>query len=854
MAFSKKKVEHLDPCCMMNVYLFSEKNAEHLDPAHIMNVYWKATDKSNFTSFPRINDAEKKLGNADFWEISEKKMKFPVSPKSPRTFKGAFDKIHPCMMAIADESNSKPCFLPISSGRTDGHKDRKNAEHLDSSLMMNIYWISKKKEEHFDSSLQMNVYLRETRAPDFLLVNKNMRECSGNNTQEMDSRFRQSNSRRCTDIIGNCASSPISKSEAAYTKSNKLHIALTGTEPHNEYKLNYQSNKIVKQKKDKTIASDLTLWGRFEDVWERFEKNAEHLDSSLFLIAPWRDVPWAGTDTSSDNPLLSSRTKEAQTETTALQVAPKGGQKHVGRNAEECDASRIMIASMRGGKACTQQKFTSQSTTSAQLPNPKARVSDVFVERTDVWEHFEKNAEKLDSSFILVPPWESADTRYEWKCSDKETKTKTEDSGVHSGCKDAEQLDCSLLLISYKDDPKTKVSENKKRPQMANQGWIENTGEEFYSSCTWTSRPAEVCENSKIIIESAIKRDPHSQEFSCKAHKVFANLESWNHIQTYQRGVSLSNWSKGRYKRKKVRFKQDFSNFWSSAVHPMSWERPILKKDFFFGHFWTYAVHPKAWECAALNGHLAVLEHLLAMTAVAYIKQMQEEANSTQPLPSYLVDSFVCPCPIQALEFAIENGNLSVAKWIFDQVGALAVCLECQQQSLERVAQKGNLEVLLWVENQCPSALKNLSSFACDLAAGSGCVETVLWIHSKGIRPTFRAFFLAAQYGQTQMLDWLFENASECIVQYAALWKHAAFHGQLEVLQWLLQKKHCVPTNKCLELAKTNGHAHVEKWLQESIILYPKHYGPYIKRVFLVNYFFYILSSFISGNFIDHIM
>jgi len=286
-----------------------------------------------------------------------------------------------------------------------------------------------------------------------------------------------------------------------------------------------------------------------------------------------------------------------------------------------------------------------------------------------------------------------------------------------------------------------------------------------------------------------------SPDFCLKVSEVFAHLKSWSCIQTYQGGVPLSGWAKGEYKRKTVRIKQVLGTYWSTTVHP------------------------KAWERAALNGHVAVLEHLLRVATAAHAENQKELYSAEAPSSNAgsSIEPLKCPCPAQALEFAIEKGHLDTAKWLYNQIGVI----KCRQQSIDLAAQHGHLELLSWVESWHPTQLE-LSSSAFDLAAGSGCIATVEWIHSRRRKPTSRAFVLAAQYGHIQMLDWLFKNTPDSIVQDERLWDHAALYGQLEVLEWLMRRKHCFSSYKCFEWAKTNGHHHVRVWLRANIILYPK--------------------------------
>jgi len=262
-------------------------------------------------------------------------------------------------------------------------------------------------------------------------------------------------------------------------------------------------------------------------------------------------------------------------------------------------------------------------------------------------------------------------------------------------------------------------------------------------------------------------------------------IKIWTRIQAFQQGLGLAPWTTGQFKRKSVRIKQ------TPCIFPS------------YGN----AVHPKAWERAALNGHIAILEHLIVIS----LARISDPAPSSVLVQTRYKDM---GCPSEALEFAIEAGHFEVAKWLYNQMGPAY----CGAHALERAAQGGHLEVLSWVESWHPKPL-DLSSRAFDLAAGNGHMEVVKWLHSRGVQPSGRAVVLAAEKGKLPMLEWMFENTPRSILPNAVAWNHAALHGQLAVLEWFMKKDYCWATSRCEDWAKSNRHFHICKWLEANAIV-----------------------------------
>jgi hypothetical protein len=219
--------------------------------------------------------------------------------------------------------------------------------------------------------------------------------------------------------------------------------------------------------------------------------------------------------------------------------------------------------------------------------------------------------------------------------------------------------------------------------------------------------------------------------------------------------------------------------------------------------------------------------------------------------------------PVEALFFAVQAGNLKMAKWL--QANSLMPPLNELDKCAVAVAKQGDLEMLKWVCSvdagfEDDGAQKHVNPWqVVNNAVDMGHLEMLKWIFkqpngtahtleeddsqeeleiqihaSEAVRrghfdvlkwliPKHRdlccfdkADAVAAETGRLDILRWICANNLVDEPTWSTF-ENAAENGHLDVLKWMLDQEQCYKYGRAINEAARNGHLEVVKWLHENI-------------------------------------
>jgi Ankyrin repeats (3 copies) len=222
------------------------------------------------------------------------------------------------------------------------------------------------------------------------------------------------------------------------------------------------------------------------------------------------------------------------------------------------------------------------------------------------------------------------------------------------------------------------------------------------------------------------------------------------------------------------------------------------------------------------------------------------------PALEYAMTQVVVDDWAEWLEEAAMNGHLHVLQWAADQDEEWTI--EWNDRTVCcSAAQSGSIEMMLFLQqrgaNLAEHSVTSEESWAEDsittAAARGERKEMLLWLKQQGILPTVHAMREAAQLDMLDMCLWLhaegcpwdasvlnsaardgdFElvqalHERGCPIDVYALCMHAARHGRVDVLQYLLQLPHqpqwtAQQLTALLNIAGEHEQLAVAKWLRQ---------------------------------------
>lgn len=178
----------------------------------------------------------------------------------------------------------------------------------------------------------------------------------------------------------------------------------------------------------------------------------------------------------------------------------------------------------------------------------------------------------------------------------------------------------------------------------------------------------------------------------------------------------------------------------------------------------------------------------------------------------------------KALVAAIEGGYLETVKWLFDkhineryqqQLQSPTDPMPAFKFSIDIAAKSGSLDLVQWLHERWQFGC---SKKAMDIAATRGYFDIVSFLHERRSEGcTFSALEGVVRAGNLQMVQWLFANYKE-IFEASGYYPMtlAAIHGHLHVVKWLLENQSEDCTINAVDIAAKFGHFDIVKFLIEN--------------------------------------
>ena len=148
---------------------------------------------------------------------------------------------------------------------------------------------------------------------------------------------------------------------------------------------------------------------------------------------------------------------------------------------------------------------------------------------------------------------------------------------------------------------------------------------------------------------------------------------------------------------------------------------------------------------------------------------------------------------------AAENGHRHVVEWLRSKG------YQWTNTATAYASLGGHLPLLIWMCSQgclCDHRV-------CHSAIVRGHLDILLWAREHDLPWTFIMARRAVQSPHEHIVRWAITNGDEIDASTAAA---AAGHGNLPLLQWLVEIKQCPLSHSMWAKAIQNGHLHVMKW------------------------------------------
>ncbi|EFA75353.1 hypothetical protein PPL_11430 [Heterostelium album PN500] len=132
--------------------------------------------------------------------------------------------------------------------------------------------------------------------------------------------------------------------------------------------------------------------------------------------------------------------------------------------------------------------------------------------------------------------------------------------------------------------------------------------------------------------------------------------------------------------------------------------------------------------------------------------------------------------PSVAIDAAIGNGNLELAKWLFTDLNQRPSAL-----GMDQVAINNYKHILKWLVD---NSLFSFSTSAIDNLSRTGNLEMIKWLneYDPSIGCTERAIHAAVYHGQFETMKWLRENRTE--ISSLKTINHRIYRGGAEAINW----------------------------------------------------------------------
>lgn len=277
---------------------------------------------------------------------------------------------------------------------------------------------------------------------------------------------------------------------------------------------------------------------------------------------------------------------------------------------------------------------------------------------------------------------------------------------------------------------------------------------------------------------------------------------------------------------------------------------------------------------AALHGHVQIIQWLYEQQLLPSPSDVEPTAEFTRcdhPKVIYWLDTHGIKLDLEiSLDLAARNGDLAFLEWMYARRDRYSVVCPPNIDSADMdilkwltthypqlhftnlgtlAVQDGNLKAVKWLiesfkwkrRSDRDARIEWLTIFAAHfgqlkimkylysifnvprfnrwhhlpmVAARSGNLEMMQWLHSIPFYTTTQSMYQAAESGHLEIIKWLHENRIEGCT--TAAMDDAAANNHLHVVKWLHENRTEGCTTDAMDMAATNGHFAMVRWLHEN--------------------------------------
>lgn len=211
-------------------------------------------------------------------------------------------------------------------------------------------------------------------------------------------------------------------------------------------------------------------------------------------------------------------------------------------------------------------------------------------------------------------------------------------------------------------------------------------------------------------------------------------------------------------------------------------------------------------ENAALGGHLNIVQWLHARGFRCSTVAIDNAARTNRlDIIKWLHQNRSEGCTTAAMDKAASLGYLDIVIWLHENRKE-----GCTKQAVIGAASNGHLEMIQWLHlHRCT----DIENHALCVAVRNGHFPVAHWLHNLGRRGCCSIMTEAVQFGNLEMLKWVFKIYPES--GHSNLINDAIRCGHLKILRWLIANRIGVIRGYEMEEAARRNHLAIVKWLHE---------------------------------------
>ena len=156
----------------------------------------------------------------------------------------------------------------------------------------------------------------------------------------------------------------------------------------------------------------------------------------------------------------------------------------------------------------------------------------------------------------------------------------------------------------------------------------------------------------------------------------------------------------------------------------------------------------------------------------------------------------------------VRHGHLDVIKRLYWSGSSEVVAILVGRRTALVAALYGQLPILKWIRKMDFIIPKHIAEEACR----GGCLEVVKWLYNKKYPLGIDELIPAFEQGFIEIIDWIHGMAPDLFRKDNRPCETAAYHGQVEVLNWLSNNRCRWFTSRAAYQAAGQGHISVLSW------------------------------------------